>query len=98
MSTAKPASAYAEVVRARADQRCVVLDGGIATELPAARAPGDDLDERLWGTRTLIDAPEAVLDVHRRYVTAGVDVVSTNTWGLPTALVDERPPLWDSTV
>ena len=29
--------------------------------------------------------------MHRRYVDVGCDVISTDTWGLPTALRDERP-------
>ena len=66
-----------------ADRRCVILDGGTATELgrvvPPPRSEGE---EPLWTTWALLHAPEAVLDVHRRYVAAGCDVVSTNTWGL----------------
>ena len=30
------------------------------------------------------------------YVDVGCDVISTDTWGLPTALRDERPQLWDA--
>ncbi len=36
----------------------------------------------LWGSWALYRAPEAVLDVHRSYVAAGCDVVSTNTWSV----------------
>ena len=79
----QPAGAYDVVQTAIAEQRCVVLDGGIATELPHRH--GQD-HERLWGIETLASAPDAVLDVHRRYVRAGADVVTTNTWGLPTML------------
>jgi S-methylmethionine-dependent homocysteine/selenocysteine methylase/SAM-dependent methyltransferase len=89
-------SAYQTVLDAIAAQRCVVLDGGTATELPRPRGQGG-LDERLWGTRALIDEPDQVLDVHRRYVAAGCDVISTNTWGLPSALLDDGPRLWEST-
>jgi S-methylmethionine-dependent homocysteine/selenocysteine methylase/SAM-dependent methyltransferase len=89
-------SAYQTVLDAIAAQRCVVLDGGTATELPRPRGQGA-LDERLWGTRALIDEPDQVLDVHRRYVEAGCDVISTNTWGLPSALLDDGPRLWEST-
>ena len=41
-------------------------------------------------------APDDVLRVHRHYVDVGCDVISTDTWGLPTALRDERPQLWDA--
>ena len=75
----------------------MLLDGGTGTELPP-RAPGAGaLDERLWGTQALLDDPEAVLGVHRRYVDAGCDVICTNTWGLPSALLEDGPRLWDTT-
>ena len=73
--------------------RCVVLDGGVATELPGLR----ESDDRLWGVRAVVDDPDAVRDVHRRYVQAGCDVISTDTWGLPSALLANAPRLWDST-
>ena len=73
------AGAYAVVERALEAQRCVVLDGGIATELPHRH--GQD-HERLWGIEALASAPDDVLAVHRRYADAGVDVLTTNTWAL----------------
>lgn len=76
---------------------CVVLDGATGTEIPRL---GDSQmlneDEALWGTRALIDQPDAVLAVHRRYAAVGCDVISTNTWGLPSALRDGGPQLWRS--
>jgi S-methylmethionine-dependent homocysteine/selenocysteine methylase/tRNA1(Val) A37 N6-methylase TrmN6 len=80
------AGAYGVIQTAIAEQRCVVLDGGIATEL--SNQHGQD-HERLWGIEALASAPDEVLDVHRRYVEAGVDVITTNTWALPTALAGE---------
>lgn len=90
-SFAAHSSAYAVVAQSLADGRCVLLDGGNATEIPhdAARS---GLDEETWGLRALIDEPEAVEAVHRRYVAVGCDVISTNTWGLPTALFGDRLP------
>ena len=89
-------AAFERVTAALAAGRCVVLDGGVATELPrAARGHGED--ERLWGTTALIDAPADVLAVHRRYVDAGCDVISTNTWGLPSALRRDGPSPWAAT-
>jgi S-methylmethionine-dependent homocysteine/selenocysteine methylase/SAM-dependent methyltransferase len=74
------------VQSAIAAERCVVLDGGIATELPHRH--GQD-DERLWGIEALASAPDEVLGVHRRYVDAGVDVITTNTWALPAVMYGE---------
>jgi len=81
--TVQTSGAYAGIQQAIDAQRCVVLDGGVATELPTRHSHDD---ERLWGIEALASRPETVRDVHRRYVSAGVDVVTTNTWGLPTVL------------
>ncbi len=72
-----------------ADGRCVVLDGGVSSALDAA-----DPDARHAATRAVVTAPERVADVHRRYVAAGVDVLSTSTWGLlDLADATTRPPV-----
>jgi len=76
-------SGYGRVAELLASERTVMLDGGIATELgrllPAAER---GQDEALWGTSALVHNPDAVRAVHRAYVDAGCDVISTNTWGL----------------
>jgi len=95
-TTASPATAYARIAEKIAADRCVVLDGGTATELHGAGdRPGDD--ENLWGTRALVHSPEMVAGVHRRYAQIGCDVISTNTWGLPSGLREDGPRLWEST-
>src|SRR4051794_30912217 len=76
-------SAYGRVEELLREQRCVILDGGIATELGRVRPDATPReDEALWGTWALVHAPDAVRDVHRSYLDAGSDVISTNTWGL----------------
>jgi S-methylmethionine-dependent homocysteine/selenocysteine methylase len=71
----------------------VILDGGNATELEREHA-GElrDSDRGLWGTGALYRAPYAVHDIHRRYVEAGCDVISTNTWAILAAA--ERDSNW----
>ena len=55
-TTTSPATAYARIAEMIAADRCVVLDGGTATELHGAGdRPGDD--EGLWGTRALVHSP-----------------------------------------
>ena len=54
------------------EQGLVVLDGGLATELEAR---GHDLSDDLWSARLLLDAPEALADVHSAYLEAGADCV-----------------------
>jgi S-methylmethionine-dependent homocysteine/selenocysteine methylase/SAM-dependent methyltransferase len=77
------AGGYGVIRAAIADQRCVVLDGGIATELPHRH--GQD-HERLWGIEALSTDLEEVRSMHRRYVDAGAEVITTNTWALGTVL------------
>jgi len=82
-----PEAAYARLQRLLADQQCVILDGGIATELEELEIPGYELrDDAMWGTWALINAPEAVTRVHRSYVEVGCDVISTDTWGIQGAM------------
>src|SRR3954452_4001506 len=95
MSDTQAASAYARITDMIAAGRCVILDGGIGTELPRAAGSQRALDEPLWGARALIDAPDAVESVHARYLEAGCDVITTNTWRLATALSGHGPGLWD---
>ena len=66
-----------------ADDRCIVLDGGVATELQRFRSSADEGD--LWGTWALSRAPRAVLSVHRSYAETGCHVISTDTWSILSA-------------
>jgi S-methylmethionine-dependent homocysteine/selenocysteine methylase/SAM-dependent methyltransferase len=83
-ATTRPSPAYARIQDLLAAERCVILDGGVATELQRERPleSGGVVDRDLWGTWALYRAPDAVLDVHRRYVEAGADVISTDTWSI----------------
>jgi S-methylmethionine-dependent homocysteine/selenocysteine methylase/SAM-dependent methyltransferase len=62
-----------------------VLDGAIGTELIDVSGEHPEVEEHLWGVTATVEDPAQVQAVHRRYVDAGCDVLSTNTWGLPTA-------------
>ena len=84
-------SGYRRVEEMLGAEQCVVLDGGVATELQRFRlvegAPGSDAE--LWGTWAIARAPDAVRHVHAAYVAAGCDVISTNTWSLLAAPAPE---------
>ena len=54
-----------------------VLDGGLATELERR---GFALDDPLWSATALIEAPALVAAVHRDYLEAGADVITTATY------------------
>lgn len=54
-----------------------ILDGGMGQELLYRGHSGSN---GLWSAQALIDAPDVVEEVHRAYVHAGVDVITTNTY------------------
>lgn len=68
-----------DVVDAAAElaRRVVVLDGGLATELERR---GHDLSDALWSARLLRDDPAAIAGVHRAFVAAGADVITSASY------------------
>jgi hypothetical protein len=52
---AAPATGYDHIRELLASERCVLLDGGIATQV--AGTTDQALDEKLWGTGALIHRP-----------------------------------------
>ncbi len=85
---------YARLIELITAEECVIMDGAVGTELFEVGDQPPDVEEHLWGVTAILDAPARVADVHRRYVEIGCDLVSTNTWGLPTAL--REGSLWES--
>ena len=55
-------------------QGVVILDGGLATALEAR---GHVLETDLWCARLLVDDPEEIGAVHRAFLDAGADCIST---------------------
>lgn len=84
---------YERVAELIARDRCVLLDGAIGTELLDISGERPEAEEHLWGITAIVADPVRVKDVHRRYVDAGCDVISTNTWGLPTAVREGKTDL-----
>jgi S-methylmethionine-dependent homocysteine/selenocysteine methylase len=65
-----------------------ILDGGMGRELKRSGAP---FRQPEWSALAMIEAPEAVLAVHRSYVTAGAEVITTNSYALvPFHIGEER--------
>ncbi|HVQ35497.1 MAG TPA: homocysteine S-methyltransferase [Candidatus Bathyarchaeia archaeon] len=60
-----------------AERGTAILDGGLATELERR---GLDLADPLWSARALLDRPALVELVHRDYLAAGADVITTVTY------------------
>lgn len=54
------------------EQGFLIVDGGLASELERS---GFDLNDPLWSARLLLEAPEAISEVHRSYLEAGADCI-----------------------
>lgn len=83
-------TAYGRIRSMLAAGECVVLDGGVATEVartPFGRTRDPEASRDTWA---IYDRTNRVLGVHRRYASAGCDVISTNTWGLLHSAVTDR--------
>ena len=57
----------------------VLLDGGLGREL---RFRGVDILQTIWSAGALMDAPHIVREVHSDYISAGADIITTNTYGI----------------
>lgn len=55
----------------------ILLDGAMGTELSRR---GFELADPLWSAKVLLEAPEAILELHRDYLEAGSDIVSTASY------------------
>ncbi|MDC0934798.1 homocysteine S-methyltransferase family protein [Pirellulales bacterium] len=95
--------AYQRLQDKIAREECIILDGGIATEFQRQHVRNFRLsDSNHWGFEVLERTPQVVADVHRSYVRAGCDVVTTNTYAVleaPTRIGDPlrrhtRPVHW----
>jgi S-methylmethionine-dependent homocysteine/selenocysteine methylase/SAM-dependent methyltransferase len=87
---------YARLASLIATGDCVLLDGANGSQLIEVGGQRPETEEHLWGLTAILDAPEAVRALHQRYAEVGCDVISTNTWGLPTALLERGLNAWDA--
>ncbi len=55
----------------------VILDGGLATQL---EAQGNDLSDRLWSARLLVEDPDQIVRAHLAYFRAGARVATTASY------------------
>lgn len=54
-----------------------ILDGAMGTEL---QRRGYETTLPLWSAKALFDVPEVVQDIHKEYILAGSDIITTNTF------------------
>ncbi len=55
----------------------LILDGATGTELETR---GVQLCAPLWSTRAILETPDLLRDLHRAYLEAGADLITTNTF------------------
>ena len=63
-------------IREALSRRVLIFDGGMGTMLQAAGLPAG-YEPELWN----LERPDAVRAVHAQYLSAGADIVTTNTFG-----------------
>ena len=56
-----------------------MLDGGMGREL---RFRGVETPPTIWSTNGLLTAPKVVRQIHLDYISAGADIITTNTYGI----------------
>ena len=59
--------------------RPALLDGGMGREL---RSRGVPILNTIWSANALLVAKDVVLQVHKDYIGAGADIITTNTYGI----------------
>jgi S-methylmethionine-dependent homocysteine/selenocysteine methylase len=69
------------------NDRIVLLDGAMGTELRARGIEVPDHVTSIWSAQALIDAPASVLEIHRDYIEAGADVVTLNNYAVTPRLL-----------
>ncbi len=57
--------------------RPLILDGAMGSLLQQKDVP---VDSNLWMSKANIDYPETVMEIHKEYITAGADIITTNTF------------------
>lgn len=58
-------------------QKAIILDGALATELEAR---GADLNDLLWSAKVLLEQPAMIRQLHLDYFRAGADVATTASY------------------
>lgn len=70
----------------------LLLDGAIGSLL---QQKGVDTSTPLWSSYAIIKNPEAVFDIHKKYIDAGADIISTNTFRTNPAAVNRSSFKYD---
>lgn len=75
------------VPRPTPSRRVLLLDGATGTELRARGVAVPSHKTSIWSALALIEAPGAVVDLHRAYLAAGADVITANNYAVTPRLL-----------
>lgn len=64
----------------------ILMDGGMGQEL---RRRGIKGANTLWSTYALVTAPKSVGDIHRDYINAGAQIITTNTYATTKSRLED---------
>lgn len=64
-----------------------LLDGAMGTELRARGVQVRDYKSSLWSALACVEAPEAVIKLHRDYIEAGADIITVNNYAVTPVLL-----------
>ncbi len=67
-----------------------LLDGAMGTELYLRGVAVPSHITSIWSALALVEAPEAVVDVHRAYIDAGADVITINNYAVTRPLLERE--------
>jgi S-methylmethionine-dependent homocysteine/selenocysteine methylase len=65
----------------------IILDGGMGRELQHIGAP---FQQPEWSAQALIEAPHFISQVHNRFIEAGAEIITTNTYALVPFHIGEK--------
>ena len=65
----------------------IILDGGMGRELERIGAP---FQQPEWSAHALIESPYYVSQVHRNFINAGAEIITTNTYALVPFHIGEK--------
>ena len=85
VATSAMTDAYRQIDERLRAGGVVILDGGIGSELQEVGYPEEAADRPAnftWGSLAIHEAPQKLVEVHRRYAATGADVLETHTFAL----------------
>ena len=69
------------------DTEITLLDGATGTELRARGVHVRDYKSSLWSALACVEAPDAVIKLHRDYLDAGSDIITVNNYAVTPVLL-----------